>query len=331
MLRFPEPSSVVCGRYAPSPTGLLHVGSARTALAAWLSARAAGGRFVLRVEDLDGPRTVPGMAEAILDDLRWLGIDWDEGPDVGGPHAPYVQSERGAHYEAALAHLHAQGRLFPCRVSRKDLLTLATAPHGAEGLPPYPAALRPTGLADGWYDAFRDGRPDAALRFRVAPGPVTFEDRVAGAVTECVDEAVGDFVLKRRDGVYAYQLAVVVDDLLMGVTEVVRGQDLLDSTARQLQLIDALGGQPPAYAHVPLVVNAAGEKLSKRDDALTIRALREGGMAADALVGRLGHSLGLLPAPAPCPARGLVARFRWAAIPRAPWRLPEAFGAARIA
>ena len=323
MLHFPEPAGVVRGRYAPSPTGRLHVGSARTALAAWLSVRAQNGVFIMRVEDLDGPRTVPGMAEAILEDLAWLGLDWDEGPALGGPYGPYAQSERAAHYEAALAHLHAQGRLFPCRRSRKDLQRLATAPHGHEGLPPYPSTLRPKNLVPGWYDAHRNGTPDAALRFRVSDVPVTFEDRVYGRVTEAVHEAVGDYVLKRRDGVSAYQLAVVVDDLLMGITEVVRGEDLLASTARQIQLIDALGGRRPVYAHLPLVINAGGRKLSKRDAGLTLAALRQGGMTPEALVGTLGCSLGLIPEPLPRTPADLIPHFDWPRIPRQPWRLPQ--------
>jgi glutamyl-tRNA synthetase len=324
MFVVPDPPPVPRGRYAPSPTGLLHVGSARTALAAWLSTRAQDGTFVMRVEDLDGPRAVPGMDAAILDDLRWMGLDWDQGPDVGGPDEPYHQSERFDHYEDALTRLHARQRLFPCRVSRKDLQELATAPHGTDGLPPYPASLRPKYLVPGWFEELRGhGAPDAAIRFLVRERPVTFQDHVCGTVAEEVHATVGDFVLKRRDGVYAYQLAVVVDDLLMGVTEVVRGQDLLDSTARQILLIEALGGARPAYAHVPLVVNAEGEKLSKRDDGLTLRSLRGADVSPEAFVGYLGYSLGLLDAPVPCPASSLVARFDWAEIPRTPWRLEE--------
>lgn len=323
MLHFPKPTKAVRGRYAPSPTGRLHVGSARTALAAWLSVHAQGGAFVLRVEDLDGPRTVPGMAEAILDDLAWLGLDWDEGPARGGPYPSYRQSERHAFYEAALARLHMHNRLFPCRRSRKDLLRLATAPHGADGMPPYPASLRPHRLASGWFDAHCNGKPDAALRFLVNDQPVTFEDRVYGAITEPVHETVGDFVLKRRDGVYAYQLAVVVDDLLMGITEVVRGEDLLASTARQIQLIEALGGTRPAYAHVPLVVNAGGEKLSKRDQGLTVQSLRERGVRPEALVGYLAASLGLIPEPLPCLPADLLRHFAWDRLSKEPWRLPE--------
>ncbi len=325
----PPHTSPLRGRWAPSPTGLLHVGSARTALAAWLSARSQDGAFVWRIEDLDPPRVVPGTAEAALDDLRWLGLDWDEGPGSsngpdGGPHAPYRQSERGPVYEAALRRLAEAGRLFPCRVSRKDLVEIASAPHGASGLPPYPASLRPKGLPIDWFDAFSSAeRPDAALRLRVADGVVRWEDRVLGPQADDVAEVVGDFVLKRRDGLYAYQLAVVVDDLAMGVTEVVRGADLLDSTARQIQLIGALGSGRPAYAHLPLVVNAAGEKLSKRDAALTLRALREAGVPPEAVVGALAHSLGLLDRPEPVVPQALVSRFGWERIPRAPWRLPD--------
>ncbi|HYN20340.1 MAG TPA: tRNA glutamyl-Q(34) synthetase GluQRS, partial [Thermoanaerobaculia bacterium] len=262
------------GRYAPSPTGLIHVGNARTALAAWLSVRSRGGTFVWRLEDLDPPRVVPGMAEAAMEDLTWLGLDWDEGPDVGGPYAPYVQSQRSDLYEATLARLAAAGRLFPCRRSRKDLQAIASAPHGPLSSAPYPAAFRPESLDSDWFEK----RPDAALRFLVHDRAVEWTDRVYGRQSERVDQTVGDLVLKRRDGLYAYQLAVVVDDLLMGINEIVRGADLLDSTARQIQLIEALGGKPPTYTHVPLVVNAQGEKLSKQDAGHTLKSLREAGV-----------------------------------------------------
>ena len=313
------------GRFAPSPTGDLHLGSALAALAAWASVRSRGGRFVWRVEDLDGPRAVPGAAERQIEDARWLGLDWDEGPDPErpgrdlGPHAPYRQSGRGARYEAALRQLADAGRLFPCRRSRKDLRALATAPHGASGLPPYPTRWRPERLAAGWLDAARA----CALRFRVDDGPVTIEDRVVGTVTEDVRATVGDVVLKRRDGVYAYQLAVVVDDLAMGVTEVVRGQDLLDSTARQVLLIRALGGTVPAYAHLPLLVNGAGEKLSKRDAAPTVRGLRQLGLAPERVVGWLAHQLGQSDAPAPLAARELATRWDWARVRPAPIVVPD--------
>jgi glutamyl-tRNA synthetase len=317
------------GRWAPSPSGLLHVGCARTALAAWLSARSRGGAFVWRVEDLDPPRTVPGAAEAALRDLAWLGLDWDEGPTAGepqrgGPFAPYAQSARAVHYEAALVRLHATDRLFPCHRSRRDLESLATAPHGREsGLRAYPAAFRPRSLDPGWFEALRGAeRPAAAIRFRVDPRPVAFTDRVQGPQEERVEETVGDFVLKRRDGLYAYQLAVVVDDLAMEIDEVVRGADLLASTARQIQLIEALGGTPPIYAHLPLALNAAGEKLSKRDAGQTLAALREAGVRPERLVGLLAFSLGLQEAPEPRRPADLIPGFDWSRIVRDNWVSP---------
>lgn len=306
---------------------MIHVGNARTALAAWLSVRSRGGTFVWRLEDLDPPRVVPGMAEAAVEDLSWLGLDWDEGPDIGGPHAPYIQSQRSQLYEEALGRLAAAGHLFPCRRSRKDLQAIASAPHGPPGPEsgtPYPAAFRPGSLDPDWLGQLRcAASPDAAIRFRVDDRPVKWTDQVYGALSERVDQTVGDFVLKRRDGLYAYQLAVVVDDILMGITEVVRGADLLDSTARQIQLIEALGGRVPSYAHVPLVVNAQGEKLSKRDAGLTLRSLREAGVRPEALIGCFGWSLGLLDRPEPCRAAELVPLFSWEKVGRETWVLPE--------
>ncbi len=294
------------GRFAPSPTGPLHVGSALAALAAWASARSAGGRFLLRVEDIDGPRVIPGATERQFDALRWLGLDWDEGPDVGGPGAPYVQSQRTALYDAALARLADAGRLFPCRRSRRDLAGLASAPHGTDGLPPYPAAWRPAHLAPDW---FRGPLDDCALRFRVAGGEMVWTDRIRGQQLETVASTVGDFVLRRRDGVVAYQLAVVVDDVAMGVTETVRGADLLESTARQIQLIEALGGRVPTYAHVPLVVAPDGQKLSKRDGAMSLDALRDAGVAPEAVVGWLAWALGQTDAPRQLAPSELAATF----------------------
>ncbi len=303
------------------------MGNARTALAAWLSVRAQGGTFVWRLEDLDPPRVVPGMAALQMEDLAWLGLDWDEGPDLGGPFAPYIQSDRLASYEEALAQLAAAGRLFPCRRSRKDLQSLASAPHGPEGGTPYPASFRPQRLEPDWFERLgRAAQPDAAdaaIRFLVHDRAVVWLDLVQGERSEQVDQTVGDFVLKRRDGLYAYQLAVVVDDLAMGITEVVRGADLLDSTARQIQLVEALGGEPPAYAHVPLVVNARGEKLSKRDHGLTLRSLRDTGLPPDAVSGYLAFSLGLLDRPEPVPPGELIPLFSWQRVRREAWVLPE--------
>jgi len=310
------------GRYAPSPTGFLHVGNARTALVAWLSVRSRGGSFVWRVEDLDPPRVVAGAAAAAVEDLRWLGLDWDEDPEAGGPFGPYVQSERSDVYEAALRVLHEAGRLFPCTLSRRDLASIASAPQAGDEEAPYPASARPAWLASDWYENHLREAGAAALRFRVHDDPVRFVDRVHGDIEQRV---AGDFVLKRRDGLYAYQLAVVVDDWLMHVDEVVRGADLLSSTARQLQLLDALGAERPSHAHVPMVLNAAGEKLSKRDSSLTLRSLREAGAGAPQLVGYLACSLGLIDRPAPVPASELVRTFSWQHIGRADWVLPPDF------
>jgi glutamyl-tRNA synthetase len=255
------------------------------------------------------------MAALQMEDLAWLGLDWDEGPDIGGPSAPYEQSHRSAFYEEALERLAAAGRLFPCRRSRKDLQAMASAPHGPEGGGPYPAAFRPQHLDPDWLA----GRPDAALRFLVHDRPVAWHDRVFGEQVERVDQTVGDFVLKRRDGLYAYQLAVVVDDLAMHIDEVVRGADLLDSTARQIQLLEALGGTPPAYAHVPIAVNAHQEKLSKRDRATTLRSLREEGTHPEAVVGQLAASLGIVDRADPCRPGDLLREFSWEKVPRAAW------------
>lgn len=322
------------GRWAPTPSGLIHVGNARTALVTWLSVRSRSGSLVWRLEDLDPPRAVEGVAQAALDDLRWLGLDWDEGPDVGGPHAPYEQSKRSEFYEDALRRLHEKDLLFPCRLSRKDLRELAVAPHAGQGPPPYPKSLRPEDLPDGWFERFADSEsnnPDAAIRFRVHDEPMHFHDLVLGDQTQHVATEVGDFVLKRRDGLFAYQLAVVVDDLLMDIDEVVRGVDLLDSTGRQMQLIEALssgtqspgsGGVQTSYAHVSLILNEDGEKISKRDGGLTLQSLRADGVRPEALVGYLAHSIGLLEHAEPCRPEDLLDDFGWDRLRRDDWVLP---------
>jgi len=298
------------GRFAPSPTGLAHLGTARTALAAWLRARREGGAFVMRIEDLDAPRVVPGAAEAMLEDLGWLGLDWDEGPDVGGPFGPYEQSARQARYEAALALLQERGQVYPCTCSRKEIASVATAPHGEE--PVYPGTCR---------GGPRHPERAPSWRFRLDGLPAV-EDAVFGRLE---DGARGDFVLARADGVVSYQLAVVVDDLAMGITEVVRGQDLLASAPRQRALAEALvragwPGAPPGFLHVPLVLDAAGERLGKRHGSLSLRALRQAGTAPETLVAELGRSLGLPVPEAALTARALVARFEPARLGREPTR-----------
>jgi glutamyl-tRNA synthetase len=289
------------GRFAPSPTGELHLGSVATALVAWLSARHAGGRFALRVEDLDGPRTVSGMEARQLDDLRWLGLDWDEGPDVGGSYGPYRQSERSARYEDALARLAAQDLLYYCDCSRAEIARIASAPHPGDEGPRYPGTCRSHGLAT------RVWKRPPALRLRVPDGvTITVDDALQGPLAQDVGAALGDFVLKRGDGQYAYQLACVVDDLAMGITEVVRGADLVDSSPRQALLARLLGGTPPAFAHVPLVVASDGARLAKRAHGVTVTDHRRAGATPASVLGLVTALLGLPSAGAP---RDLVAAF----------------------
>jgi glutamyl-tRNA synthetase len=288
------------GRFAPSPTGDLHLGTAAAALVAWLAARAAGGAFVLRIEDIDAPRVVPGAEARQLADLRWLGLDWDEGPDVGGPAGPYRQSERAAHYEAALASLDAHGLLYHCDCSRREIAAIASAPHAGEEGPRYPGTCRGAAAGRAW-------RRPPALRLAVPEGVVVVDDRFRGRLAQDVGAEVGDFVLRRGDGVIAYQLAVVVDDLAMGVTEIVRGADLLGSAPRQRLLAQLLGAAaPPAFAHMPLLVAPDGGRLAKRLDGRTLRDARAAGWTGADVVGLLAHLLGLRPDARPVTARTLL-------------------------
>ncbi len=284
-------SDLIRGRYAPSPTGALHLGNLRTALLAWLFARCQGGRFVLRVEDLDRPRVRPGATVSMLADLRWLGLDWDEGPDVGGPYAPYTQSERQELYETYLQHLQEAGLVYPCYCSRAEIARIASAPHGSEG-PRYPGTCRDlSGNQRRRYEA-AGRRP--SLRFRVPDERVVaFDDLVAGPNSQRVQQSVGDFILRRSDGIFAYQFAVVVDDGLMRINQVVRGADLLSSTARQILLFEALGFPVPTFAHVPLWLDSTGQRLSKRDQSAGLEPLRAGGATPEQIVGQLAASCGL--------------------------------------
>jgi glutamyl-tRNA synthetase len=297
------------GRYAPSPTGTLHLGNLRTALLAWLFARHAGGAFALRVEDLDLPRVRPGMARRQLQDLRRLGLNWDDGPDLGGPYGPYVQSQRQALYEAALGKLRERGSLYPCYCSRSELARLASAPHAGDHTAPYDGACRTLTRHERERLEAQGRRP--AWRFRAPAGWIHFRDTLAGEVSEDVRSTVGDFVVRRSDGVVAYQLAVVVDDALMGITQVVRGADLLPSTARQLALYDALGyPRPTWYAHVPLALDAGGERMAKRDAASELDALRARRARPQEVLGALAASVGLWPRGMPATLGELLSAFR---------------------
>jgi glutamyl-Q tRNA(Asp) synthetase len=244
----------VTGRFAPSPTGPLHLGSLVAAVASWLYARAAGGRWIVRVEDIDSPRVVPGSEAGILAALKRYSLDWD-GEVVR-------QSERTSLYEAALARLRDGGFVYDCACSRAELQRAPSAPVGVE--PVYPGTCR-AGLPP--------GKAARAIRFRSPDEVIAFDDRLAGHREENVARVTGDFVVRRADGLFAYQLAVVVDDADQGVTQVVRGADLLSSTARQIALQRALGVPTPEYAHVPLVLAPDGSKLGKRDGALPLPTL----------------------------------------------------------
>ena len=261
------------GRLAPTPTGLLHVGHARTfALAA---ERAGTAGLVMRIEDLDGPRCRAEFVTAVLNDLHWLGLAWTEGPDVGGPHAPYAQSARTAWYLDIWRRLEAAGAIYPSPHSRKDVEEAATAPHESKAEERiFPVSLRPMR----WDRASSPG--GVAWRFRVPDGrTITFTDALCGTVHRTAGVDFGDFVVWRRDDLAAYELAVVADDHAMEIEEVVRGEDLLTSTARQILLYEALGWTPPAWCHAPLVCDAAGNRLAKRAGGLAIRDLRAQGLS----------------------------------------------------
>lgn len=279
---------IVCGRYAPSPTGDLHLGNLRTALAAWLQARLMGGVFVLRIEDLDSARNKSGSVDKVVRDLRSLGLDWDEGPDRGGPLGPYDQLAREAVYRAAFEHLNEDGRVFPCYCSRKDIREAASAPHGAAAV--YPGTCRPP--ASGKGAPAPHGRAPG-WRFAVTDDDVCFHDCLQGIYRQNLGTEVGDFVVKRRDGVFAYQLAVVVDDAAMGITDVVRGEDLLDSTPRQIALQEALGLPTPRYWHVPVLRDTRGQRLSKRDGSASLEEYCAAGGTPQSLVGRFAGELSL--------------------------------------
>ena len=312
------------GRLAPSPTGHLHLGNAWAFLLAWLSARSAGGQVVLRMEDIDPQRSRPEYAAAIMDDLRWLGLDWDEGPDVGGPCGPYLQSARAQLYQRALERLESMGMLYPCFCTRRELRTLAGAPHVGDGGAPYPGTCSHLS-AEERTALLRQGRRPA-LRVRCDAARERFTDMLLGPQTMSLHDCGGDFALRRSDGVIAYQLAVVVDDAAMRITQAVRGNDILASTPRQLYLARLLGLSQPRYGHIPLLLDRGGERLAKRHASLTLRALRDAGAAPQALVGLLAWLARLQPAPTPVQPRQLCDAFRWDALPHHNIRLPARLG-----
>lgn len=298
------------GRFAPSPTGRMHLGNVFTALMSWLSARASGGKWILRIEDLDPQRSRLEHVRMIEDDLCWLGLDWDEGGLEGrGDSGPYLQSMRHDLYREALERLMDSGMTYPCTCRRAEILA-SQAPHQSDGRVIYRGTCRP-GILPAPYDfaAHENGRK-AAVRIAVPEENILFDDLVFGPQSVNLARKCGDFILRRADGAWAYQLAVVVDDAAMGVEEVVRGCDLLLSAAQQTYLFRLLGLEPPRYAHLPLICNRDGVRLSKRDKSMSMEELRKRHSAED-VTGLLAYLAGIIKEPAPCTPASLVPLFSW--------------------
>lgn len=305
----------VVGRLAPSPTGLMHLGNAWAFWLAWLDVRSRGGRLILRMEDIDPARSRDEYAQSIRRDLLWLGLDWDE-------ESP-PQSGRGPAYEEALNRLTAKGLIYPCFCTRKELKSLAGAPQAGDDGPPYPGFCR--GLSPEERAAKAAAGRSAALRLICPPERLwSFNDRLLGPQSFSLAQCGGDFPLRRSDGVFAYQLAAVVDDLAGGVTTIVRGGDILASTPRQLYLIELLGGRAPEYAHLPLILDHEGQRLAKRHQSLSLAGLREAGTPPNEVLGYLAELGGLRETRAPIAAADLLSGFdrRRLADP-APLILPE--------
>lgn len=305
-----ETNNAVVGRLAPSPTGALHLGNARTFLLAWLSARSRGGQVLFRIEDLDHPKKKPGAAAGMLEDLRWLGLDWDG--------EPLVQSSRLAVYRDALDRLVAAGRAYPCVCTRRDVEQTQSAPHGRD-----PHTLAYSGRCRGRFASWEDAcaaLPDGRLpawRFRAAPGPSAFDDLFLGR-RELDRSEIGDFAFARDPDGAGYLLACAVDDALSGVTEVVRGADLVDAAHCQIQILEALGLPVPAFCHVPLVVAEDGRRLAKRHGDTRLASLRAAGMPPERVVGLLAWWSGLAPYGAECRPADLLPGFSLGRVPRAP-------------
>lgn len=295
----------VKGRFAPSPSGRMHLGNVYAALMSWLSARAAGGTWLLRIEDLDPQRSKMQFAHLIEEDLHWLGLDWDEGGIDGiGGCGPYCQSLRSDFYMEALERLRATGFTYPCFCTRADIMA-TQAPHRSDGRVVYAGTCRPKRLP-----AVAEEPADRhATRLYVPDSEICFSDRYFGEQRVNLARECGDFVLRRADGAWAYQLAVVVDDGLMGVTEVVRGCDLLQSAAQQIYLYGLLGMRAPEFAHLPLICNESGQRLSKRDNSMSMEYMREH-MDAREIIGKAAHLAGLTDVEMPCRPEELVGKFR---------------------
>lgn len=318
LLRKEENRMETVGRFAPSPSGRMHLGNLMCSLLAWLSAKHEGGRVVLRIEDLDAERCPREFAALLEEDFRWLGLDWDEGGSDGGPAGSYYQSERAEIYIAQFEKLKAQGLVYPCFCSRSEVRA-ASAPHREDGTPIYNGKC--SRLTEEEKAAlYRKRRP--AMRLRVPDQTIEFTDGHLGRYAEYLPDDCGDFVLRRGDGVFAYQLAVVVDDALMGVSQVVRGADLLQSTPRQLLLYRLLGLPEPEFYHLPLLLAPDGRRLSKRDGDVSLEVLKEK-YTAPQVVGRLAFLAGQLDRPEPVTPAELAGQFDWNKVPKTDICLPE--------
>ena len=279
----------VRGRYAPSPSGVQHLGNIRTAIVAWLQVRLAGGEFILRMDDIDTPRVREGSAAQIIDDLRWLGLDWDK--VAGIAYQPdqdniYTETDYLGYYLDAFKVLENQQLLYPCACSRRDIRKVVSSPNEA-GHYVYPGSCQ--------HKTIQDIAPEQQFvwRFKVPDEIIQFTDMIAGEQAQNLTTAWGDIIIKRFNKLFAYQLVSVVDDIKMGITDVVRGADLLDSTAGQIALFNALGATPPRFWHLPLKTDESGEKLSKRDGSDSLQMLRDAGKSPEQVVGCLAHELGL--------------------------------------
>lgn len=335
---------MIRGRLAPSPTGPQHVGNARTYLLTWLSIRLQGGTLVMRIEDLDSSRVRKGAADQAIDDLQWLGLDWDYGPggrlsesasslarpaqtqelaSVSQPAATsWIQSERIPVYEHYFRILQQDDRLFPCTCTRKDIEQAASAPNLGDEGPIYPGTCRHRDAND--RDAENDS--ETCWRFRIADRVTAFTDRVVGQQSCDLSRSLGDFIVARKSGEFAYQLAVTVDDYLMGITEVIRGDDLIPSTFRQMEIYDHFGWPHPEFAHVPLVLGNDGRRLAKRHGDIRLQHFRNQRIAPERLVGVLAQSCGLIEHATPLSTTQLLQHcasqpdgFLWRALPRQPF------------
>ena len=312
----------IAGRLAPSPTGLLHLGNAWAFLLAWLACRAQKGRMILRMEDIDPQRSRPDYASAIIEDLVWLGLDWDEGPDIGGAHGPYVQSQRTEMYRQAIETLTQKGVVYPCFCTRRELKSLANAPHLEDTGPVYPGTCRHLPENERYRRIAAGQR--YTLRCACPEQTIVFTDAICGPQQLSPNDWGGDFALRRSDGVIAYQLAVALDDAEMGISQVVRGRDILFSTPKQLLLLRLLGKKEPSqYAHIPLLMNASGERLAKRHQSLTLAHLRSLGLHPERLVGLLAFYAGLIPKIEEVAAAELLSQFAFSKLPKEDLRISE--------